>query len=348
MQYHDSIITAEEASVFAREAAADQDADFLYSFQLPTRQVDDLDYAFTQGGDQLIAAAAYRTFDSEAPLGANPGGIEVKGKLPPISEKSPISEWQRLTLYRRDDAMRTAFENHSANRGKAISTRLELARSEALNFGALTLNENGMQATIDYGRDPSLSPTITTLWSDTATAQALDDLLAWAQAVETASGEMPGAFYGSTQVRTLLQRNAQIISAAQGSTATTSRISADALNTVLESEGLPRFTTYDKQVLTRAGGRTRIQPANRIVLAPAPGDSVTDESGFSGALGSTAVGIPAEALNTKYEIAEASQSGIFSAVFHGSDPEGFWALASAIAVPIVELPNATASVAVTA
>ncbi|UQN30661.1 major capsid protein [Brachybacterium kimchii] len=346
MQYHDSVINAEEASTFAREASADQDTQFLYSFQLPTKTVDDLDYAFQQGGSQLIAAAAYRTFDTEAPLGANPEGIEVKGKLPPISEKTPITEWQRLKLYRRDDAMRTAFENHAVNRGKAIATRLELARSEALNYGRVTLNENGLEATVDFGRDAALSPTVTTPWDEADTAGALDDLIAWAQAVQDLSGEMPGRLYGSTKVRTLLQRNKQVISAAQGTNTTTSRISADALNVVLESEGLPAFTTYDKQVLTRANGRRRIQPENRIVFAPAPGDSVSDESGTSGVLGSTAVGIPAEALNGQYGIAEANQAGIFAAVMHGTDPEGFWTLASAIALPVVELPNATASVEV--
>lgn len=336
------LLTAEyidpaELTGYVRAALADyQQNRFTLSQFLPNRVVDDLEYRFAAGQQGLADAAQFRSYDTEAPITGRPGIKRVTGELPPISEKIRSGEFDRLRFRQlaEGEQAELGLLSDAARVTRNIAARIELARGQALADGSVTINENGLSATIDFDRPDGAVVNVSTAWDQTL-GDPLSDLQAAVLAYNTMNGVDPGAFVISRRILAILQRN-DILRKANGNlVGEPSIISQTALQSLFEAFGLPPFQTYDAQVNVD-GSATRVTPDDVAFLLPAP---VAPDDFEGTELGGTFWGTTAESLEPNYGIELAEAPGIVAGVYSTEDPVALWTKAAAIAVPVVANPG---------
>ncbi|MEU4570838.1 major capsid protein [Micromonospora sp. NPDC023956] len=337
MLLNQDYITPAELTGYSRAALADQDRNqFTLSRWLPRQVVDDLQYRFTRGGEGLVDAATFRAYDAESPIGARPGVTRITGELPPISRKVRLGEYDRLRQRRDIGAIRDAILTDTERMTRAVAARLEMARGEALYRGQLQIAENGVVATVDFGRAGGHTVAPGTLWSTVATATPLADLLTWRDTYINTNGEAPEAILTSTTVLGYLLRNAEIRALAATTAGTPSIVSQQTVNAVFAAYGLPPIYIYDAQVRVN-GSATRVIPADRLILLPAPGDP--DVPG-STQLGATLHGTTAESLEPEFGLT-GDEPGIVAGSYSTKDPVAVWTKAATIGLPVLANPDLT-------
>lgn len=330
-------ITPAELTGYVRAALADMERNqFTLSRWLPRRPVDDLLYRFVRGGEGLTEAATVRSYDAEAPIGARPGLTRITGELPPISRKVRLSEYDRLRLRRDDQGIRTAILSDAERMARAVAARLEMFRGEALYRGQLVISENGVVATVDFGRAAGHTVSPGTVWSTVATATPLADLISWRDTYIATNGVAPGAILTSTTVLGYLLRNAEIRAIAATTAGTPSIVSQATVNAVFAAYGLPPIYIYDAQVKV-AGSATRIIPADRLIMLPEPGSPDNPDGND---LGATLLGTTAESLEPEYGLA-GEEPGIVAGSYSTKDPVAVWTKAAAIGLPVLANPDLT-------
>jgi hypothetical protein len=343
MQLIDEFGTPAELTGYARAALRDYQVNtFMLHEILPDNTVNDLSYKFTRGGGNLIDAAVYRNFDSESDIGIREGGARVYGELPPISRKLPLGEYERIKRRNLDtqaEELRAALESDATRLVHGIAARVELARGEAIFNASITLNENGVQGGVDFGRNPANAVAPATTWDNTA-ATVSDDLDTWMEYYLNLNGFMPERMLLPRRVFNFLRRNDQmknIIFPNSGkSTVSIPTLTPTQLMDALSAAGLPTPVIYDAQVNV-AGVSTRITPANKIALLPPSNVKV----------GETLWGSPIESQDPRYGLA-GSEAGVAVGAYYSEDPQTLWTRATAIVLPIIGNPDVTMTATVTA
>lgn len=304
----------------------------------PTRPVDDLEYRFTRGEFSDMDVATYRAFDAEAPLGTRPGMSRMAGELPPISKKMRLGEEQRLRLRQLQGAQGGAAAlvnqvfDDAARLTRSILGRLELACGDALVNGKVTIAENGVAATVDYGYVAGQKPTRTLAWTDPA-ADIIGELTAWVEAYSDRTGGLrPAYFLTSGAVRNAMLRNTAMRNYLVGNVAaagTPQLMTVAALGSVLDAFDLPPIRLYDTS-LPVGGVTTKVMPTNRLLLMP------------PGTPGATFSGTTAEAIELAgaRAIANDQIAGMTAVVDKTFDPVSLWTKVSAIALPVLYQPDA--------
>ena len=332
MLLHQDYVTPTELTGYVRAALMDLDRNrFTLSRWLPSKNVDDLLYRFTKGGEGLVDAATFRAYDAEAPIGSRPGVTRVTGELPPISRKIRLGEYERLRQRKATPELRNAILDDAERMARAVAARLELARGEALYSGKVMLNENGVVATVDFGRTAGHTVTPGTLWSTVATATPLLDSITWRDTYIATNGEPPGAMLMSTKVLGYLLRNAEIRTLAATVSGAPAIVSQMAMQAVFEAHGLPPIYINDEQVRVN-GSATRVIPEDRVIMLPAPdGDNQ---------LGATLLGTTAESLEPEYGLT-GDEPGVVAGAYSTNDPVAVWTKAAAIGLPVLANPDLT-------
>ncbi|WP_329168289.1 major capsid protein [Streptomyces sp. NBC_01267] len=333
MQLITEYATPAELTGYAREALRDREENqFSLNRWLPNHTVNDLSFRFNRGGGGLVEAAVYRAYDAESDIGSRSGGARVSGELPAISRKMPVGEYEQIRMRNVDSQnaeIRDAMESDAVKLVSAIAARTELARGEALFTGAVHLNENNVQASVDFGRNASHTVTATKVWSD-PTAKAFDDLQAWLETYNATNGVMPTTTLMSRKVYNAMRTNPQMIALAfAGQNGAPGILTRDMLNTTLGQYDIPPVEIYDAQVSV-AGVATRITPANGLAFLPAQGPSA----------GQTLWGVPVEANDPRYGLA-GDGAGVAVGGYKSEDPQTVWTRATAIVLPVVAAPDLT-------
>ncbi|MEU3986188.1 major capsid protein [Streptomyces sp. NPDC026672] len=332
MQLIDEFATPAELTGYARAALADRPENaFSLDQWLPNNTVNDLSYRFTRGGGGLTEAATFRAYDASSAVGTRPGGARVSGELPPISRKIAMGEYERIRRRNVDTQnaeIRDAMLDDGVRQARAIEARMELARGEALFTAGVNLNEEGVQAAVDFGRSASHSVTASTPWSTTATADAYGDLSSWLDTYNTTNGRLPSYTLMSRKIYNFLRRNVGLTKLANTQNPPTV-LTRDALNSVLGDYDIPPVVIYDAQVSV-AGVATRITPEDKILFLPEFGDAV----------GQTLWGVPVEADDPRYGLG-GEAAGIAVGGYKSEDPQTLWTRATAIALPVVAAPDLT-------
>ncbi len=327
-----------ELTGYVRTALADLNTNrFTLSRWLPNSTIDDLQYRFTKGGEGLVEAATFRAYDAENSIGSRPGVARVTGELPPIGRKIRLGEYDRLrqrAADRRAGAIRNAILSDADRMTRAVAARMEMARGEALYSGKIVLAENGITATVDFGRKAGHTVTAGTVWSNTASATPITDLMTWRDTYVASNGEEPGAIVTSRRVMGYLLQNAQIKALAYPGGTSATLVTQDTVNNVLAAFGLPPIYINDAQV--RVGQvATRLIPDDRVLLLPAPGDA-NDPS--TSQLGATLWGTTAESLEPEFNLADA-EPGIVAGAYSTKEPVALWTKAAAIGLPVLANPD---------
>ncbi|MBT2412632.1 major capsid protein [Streptomyces sp. ISL-12] len=333
MQLITEYATPAELTGYAREALRFREENTLnLNRWLPNETINDLTFRFNRGGGGLTEAAVFRAYDAESDIGTRSGGARVSGELPPISRKMPVGEYEQIRMRNVDTQnaeIRDAMESDAVKLVNAIAARLELARGEALFNGSVNLDENGVQASVDFGRSPTHSVTASTLWTDVA-APAYDQLQAWLEVYNDTNGTLPATMLMSRKVYNALRKNTQIISLAfAGQNGAPGVLTREGLNAVLGEYDIPPIEIYDAKVSV-GGSPTRVTPEDKLLFLPPQGD----------AAGKTLWGVPVEANDPRYGL-QGDGAGVAVGGYKSEDPQTVWTRATAIALPVVAAPDLT-------
>jgi hypothetical protein len=327
----------QELQGFVRAAFGEVERNrFVLSQFLPNLNIDDIEYRAYRGTLNDQDAALIRSWDTESPIGKRQGVQRMMGELPPISQKIRLGEEERLRMRAlergNNSQLVDAIFDDAANMARAVAARIEMLRGEALHAASLTINENGVQQTIPFGRSGTHSVAPGTLWSVTATATPIQDEQAWVQTYIDTNGTAPGLALTSTRVVNYLLLNAQYRSMAAQNGITPAFLNVNGLNQIRATYGLPPVVVYD--VKTRvAGVSTRVIPDDRFIYLPPAGEP----------LGRTFFGTTAEAIELvgARQIAQDQAPGMVAVVEKTFDPVATWTKAAAIALPVLVNPDLT-------
>lgn len=333
------LFNARQMLAYARQR---QTRNYIGELLFPSKTITDIDFKYFRGANNIPVMAQVQTFDAEASIADRDTLSYVEGSLPPIKRKIRIGEKElikfnapRQGTNEVDEAVRQVY-NDVDNMLDAVKARIEWMRMQALTGGAITLSENGVILSVDYGVPSGNKETLagTDVWSDTANADPIGDMIRWRDALIDATGVAPErSLTSSTQLGYLLQ-NVKVREAVHGSAtgAVAPAINLTQLNQLLQVSGLPPIVSYDLQVRSQAADGTkssaRLFPANKFVMMPGV------------ALGDTLFGPTAEALDLASEgvIQMSDTPGLIAMVYKEKDPPGHWTKAAAIALPT--FPNA--------
>jgi len=91
------VVQPQSLTTVARETLDERERskNILAQF-LPNRVVDDISVSLSATTNGLVEVAEYRAYDAETPIGAMPGGKKISLELPPLGQKIPVSEYDRL------------------------------------------------------------------------------------------------------------------------------------------------------------------------------------------------------------------------------------------------------------
>lgn len=320
------LIEPAELTAFVREAAnahEDNASESLAPF-IPNDQDDRIEYLYQTQPDRLYEAAKFRAWDSSAPIiSRSTNFTRTRGKLPPISVKSVITELEAVLMEGAEQDIIDAVFADAAYLGQAIAERFELQRGEALDTDGVVISENGLiLPALDFGRSAGNDKTPAALW-DITTTDILGDLKAWQKAHPLVEMWMT-----STDVWDNMLAADQFRDIIRGDTAATSTalVSNVELNNVLGRFGVKPFVFYDRQLTTTDDdglNRTtaRVTPANRLYGLP------------NAPIGNVMYGVTQEARDLNFAVSE--RPGIVAASMTDFDTVQKWTKASAVGLTVL-------------
>lgn len=319
-----------ELTGYARAVVEEDQSTQALSAWMPNTLLDDIEWQVSGADNPVLSVAPFRTYDTEAPIAARQWAHdEMRGRMAPISQKRRVQEYDQLRLRQLDQRIREAAFDDARKLALEVSARINLARGEIMNTGSLVINENGVDQTIDFGRNANREVTVGTLWSDTATSDPLGDLLTAQADYRTLNGFDPGYFVMSTAVyNEMIQSDtlrSQVISANE---AALTRATNDQIDNARNAYGLAAIVINDEGY-NQASGFTRVLDESIVMLMPETNVRIgatfygtTLEADSIGLVGSEAPGIVAVAEET-------------------SDPIQLWTKAAAISMPVLASPDLT-------
>lgn len=229
--------------------------------------------------------------------------------------------------------------NDGYNLAEQVFTRSKVAKNELLATGKITIKENNLDLTVDYGV-PAANLTKTIDVGVGATVPLDEQLLALKED-STADGAPITGMFTSEAVLNSLRKNANIQKAINGAAMVGQLVRNSDLRAYLADEfGIARIfindATYSLPLTMGSNGRPvvsakRFYPAARI-------------SFFSGngKIGDGLWGDPPEVTAGKFNTAQTSAVSPFVYVdqYAEDDPKVIWTKASALFMPVLYNPNA--------
>ena len=284
-----------------------------------------LEFDMLTNSSKTPVIASVHGFDTESEIGqreAQKKAIElalIKRKMQ-LKEKEIIALENPRNEAEKQYLMQDVY-NDIDTLVESIRARVELMRMELTATGKITLNENGLKATIDFGV-PKENKATGINW-DSADSNPIIDLLKWKDKLDSA----PGRILTSTTILAKILANKNVVNALFGKDSM--RIATvGELNNYLEQLQLPKIYTYDQKYRKlEANGKytkNRYFPENALVMMP------------SEPLGETLYGPTAEEIRLQRDPSiDIRQVGnILAMVYEESkDPVGTWEKAVATALP---------------
>lgn len=324
-------------------------ARFVLDQVFPNRLVDDVEFRIRSGGLTDVDVAEYRAWDTQPPMTGRPGIVRKRGEIPPVSRQIPLLEEESLRLR----AMQTGTTNpiidaifdDSERMVRAVQGRIELARGDVLTDGILTLNENGVNVTVDFGVNATHKPVLAGIlqWTtaNATTALPITDLLAWLQIYKDDTGVLPrGILMSRTRFAALAVNNEVRQYAQAGASTAPARVNLATIGQIFSEFGIPPLTGlgsdpsgdpfYDVNVRVN-GVATPVIPNDKVVFLPP-----TDEP-----MGNTFYGVTAEAVRLieRNLITRQDAPGIVALTLQNDNPVQTFTLATAVALPAIINPE---------
>ncbi|MDY0829129.1 major capsid protein [Microbacterium sp. BG28] len=313
----------------ARAAFDAQISEFLTDSLLPVNRTYDINFSFGVAEGALPPAAQFRSFNTAADVGTTDDTEQKSGKLPPLSRRIPVDEFQQLQMYNASaDQVGQKFEEYATRIARSFALRFVLAQAEAVTTGKVTIAERNLSFTVDYGRRANLTAPAATVWSNTAASDPITDL----EGMRKAYKRRVGRIVVSRLVMGYLQANAQIIKTFFGrGTDLPTRISEEQVRSVFSEYGLGQLVVNEDVLVNASGAEVPLFAEDKVILLPS-----------AGPIGRTDLGVTAESIRQDTGIAQAERAGLFAGAIEADNPSGYDVLVSGIGLPILTDPNNTA------
>ncbi|MBC1290626.1 major capsid protein [Listeria booriae] len=214
--------------------------------------------------------ASIHAFDTEAEIGSREAHTQtlglafIKRKIQ-LKEKDLIALRNPRTPAEQEYLMKQVYNDMEVLIA-GVKARVEAMRMEALASGIVTLDENNLDAVVNYGIPDEQKEALAgaNMWTD-ANSDPIDDLQRWSDSLISA----PTRALTSRAVLSALLRHPKIISALFGRDS--GRVaSVSDLNNFLTQHQLPTIATYDrkykKQIRDGTYQTHRYFPANKFVM----------------------------------------------------------------------------------
>lgn len=319
-----------------------EEANFVLGQWLPDLLTEDLEFRIRKSTLQDVDAAEYRAWDTPAPMTDRPGVFRIAGSLAPVSRQIPMGEEEYLrqrSLDRgnNDPIVDQIFED-AERMIRAVQVRVELARGDIIDDGIVTISENGLSLTADFGRHTDMSQTAATVWTD-VNALILSELLEWQELYSEHNGVDPGTLLVPRARLGNFALNTEMLEYMSSGGTTPQRLNRDSINTVFAAEGLPPIMVYDGQFRVKKV-RTRVLPANKCYFLPPQGEP----------FGNTMYGVTAEALKLRAKglIEREAAPGLVAVVTETDHPVQTYTVGTGIALPATPNPDLVMDMDVTA
>ena len=290
---------------------------------------------------QVPLMAQFHGFDTEAqqtfraPVDVH--GIE-KGLI-----KVKLNQSERLRAIMRtgvkDDKLYDYVMNDGIRLADQVVTRSKVAKNEVLATGQLTIKENNLDLTVDYGV-PAAQKSMELDFGEGAADAITDQIEAIVNAALNAGITLSG-LYSSRAMLNKLRSDASIQRAINGSLMVGQQVSRDALENFLSKEyGIQKVDTNDLTYGVPApavNGRP-----HQTNLRYYPADKMTFYGTNNGAkLGSGLWGDPPETdVQQLLNVTGSEESPyVFITQWAEHDPAVVWTKASALFIPVIYNPN---------
>lgn len=302
----------------------------------PNRKVENFEVEYMRLAESpaLPRVAMVHGFDTEAAIGERPTAELVRIEQLLIKEKIPISETLRRLKARgvNDNTALNYIFDDIATMTRAVKTRADVAKYEALCTGKMIIAENGANLAVDFGVSDDSRYTFD--WSD-KNADILGDLKKiWS------AGRRKGQRYNravtSQKILDYMLENEYIQKAVNGVNMLGVMITQDGLNSLLNR--MFGFTVevnddYYKRTLSDGTSQSaRFFDENKFVLF------VADNNG---AVGVGLWGVTPEEQETAAFAASGMAENMLITLsqWHTPDPVQTWTKASALFTPVLPNPN---------
>ena len=299
---------------------------------LPDRLFNDIEAVFDEVS-RTNRAAKFRAFDAETPIGKRDSLARKHLEMLPLGQKTVVGEYERLKLAQlqgaNTDRLVSAIYDDVAVNANAARIRMELARGDVLTDGILSINENGVIQTYDYGVPAANTMDAAITWATATTDIPADLMSAMDLWVDAGGDDNPIMWVSRTTLRHMLA-NDDLRNLAQTNGVLPVTLNNNNLNQVMEAQGLPEIRVYNSS-FDVDGATTRAIPIDIAIITPRnPGD-----------LGFTAWGISAEALELvdAQRIAFEDAPGLVAAVYRNFDPVAVWTKVGGVGLPVITNPN---------
>lgn len=288
---------------------------------------------------QLVPKMAkYRAFDTESNKTVRPtlDNHEIEKGL--ISVKINTSE-SLLELMQMGttipERLRDAVFNDALNLSEQVKTRSLVAKYEIMATGKVTIGENNLNLTIDFGLSDDQKGYTIDLASSSNPLAAIQDIIDAAKA----KGVVINGLMTSRKTLTKMRQNTKVQTAINGNVASGATVKKSTfedylatefgLEKIVESDGLynPDNEAFTASTSTAALSTNRYYPENKITFfATMP----------NGRIGSGLWGVPPAVLN-KLISTQTSSNGRFIYIDQWTehDPDVLWTRASAVFIPML-------------
>lgn len=330
--FYDAPVAPEAQTAFVREVPIDAGRALLGAFPSQNHDTNTIDWTEIQRTNRT---AKFRAFDGAIAKSKRDTADQGRVRLLPLGSSLDMGEYERLQLeFARTGGTNTAIleraiYNDSEQLTNEVLNRLELAWGDVLTDGKLTINENGYQGEADFGVPVNQIVTAGTVWTNTAAAQALSNLIAWHDVYIANGNGAAGAIRTSNRVIRLICANAEVIAACYGTAAGRTHATLLDVNSMLASYGLPTLVPSFDESLSVDDVTTRVIADDKLLFTPAN----------LGDLGHTAWGVSATALelvtSNKADFSFEEAPGVVGVVVKDGPPFRQTTFVDATAMPVL-------------
>ncbi len=232
----------EDTITFVQELPLPSNLGLTQMFPSRTYTTDWIDFATVT---KTNTAAQFRNWDGNYWTAPRDTGAEKRMRMMPLGGKLSVGEYERRQMEYASvggtiqSILTTAIYNDLENLTRYTQNRIELAWGDVLSDGILTIQENGVSQQVNYAIPQDQIVTASTLWSNLAESNPLDDMLAWFDVWVALNGEPPGRTLLSLEMARLLQQNQSLINAIKGAVFEVTRVTLQDISDLLANYGLP-------------------------------------------------------------------------------------------------------------
>lgn len=328
------IIQAPELAAYWTELTQDE-APFLGEELFPNDKKRGLDLKWIKGSRGLPIALKASAFDAEAVPRPRIGFDRLSAQMPYFKESKYIDEELRQELNMVLETGNQAYIDSVTNRVFDDETALlrgasairEAMRMQALTTGVVSLASNGQAYEFDYGIPSTHKVNAATAWSNTSTADPIEDMIKGKELILDETGVEVTRAVCDRETWRNLRNNDKIVKAIYVLSNGQATVSDTRLHQfILDETGLD-VVVNNKRYVDYAGATQKYIPANTFVMFP------------DGNLGRTWFGTtPAESDLMGGQVANVSivDTGVAITTVQKADPVQVETIVSQICLPSFE------------